>query len=150
MSITSLRTTPCFALLVLAAIAAAPALAGDRPFASPGEPHAVVTGISNLPGRELYSVRIVRVDDTSIDGTSRERGVWLKPGRYRINAKANTVDPGLSGGLTRSVGRDTKREGNAIELEVEAGKTYWIALDTSADRRTDWKLVNWRVEDRDD
>lgn len=130
---------------VIAGLLAGPALA-ESPFVSPSEPHGLVSGQISRVGDELVAVRITEVDGRH---TERERGVWLRPGRHTINAKASTMDPSFGGGLRRSVGFDSNREGQAITIDVEAGKVYWIALDISGDARTDWKLVNWRTEDQD-
>ena len=119
------------------------ALAGKDYFASPGEPHGLVTGIVNLPARELFAVNISEVNGKR---TARQQGVWLKPGTYTINAKGAVVDLRRSTALGREARRD--RGGLGIELEVEAGKIYYIALDTSSPNRRDWHLVNWRVEER--
>lgn len=121
----------------------APALvfAGKDYFVNPAEPHGVVTGIINLPAKELFAVEITDVNGRR---TSRREGVWLKPGTYTINAKNARVDRRRTtaiGRLIRTEPRDT-----SIELEVEAGKTYYIALDTSSPHRQNWRLVNWRVE----
>lgn len=139
--------TASFPALAVMCVLGAPAVADESPYARTGEPHGVVSGTIDRPGQQLFAVSITDVDGKR---TTRERGVWLKPGRHTINAKAATVDVGRSGGLIRSVGADSRREGNEIELEVEAGKTYWIALDASADDRDEWKLVNWRTEEPDE
>ncbi|MEX2497725.1 MAG: hypothetical protein WD397_02470 [Wenzhouxiangellaceae bacterium] len=136
-----------FAALAVLCALGAPAVADESPYARAGEPHGVVSGTIDRPGQQLFAVNITEVDGKR---TTRERGVWLKPGRHTINAKAPNVDLGRSGGLIRSVGADSRREGNEIELEIEAGKTYWIALDASADDRDEWKLVNWRAEGPDE
>lgn len=133
--------------LALISLLATPALAGDSPYARPSEPHGVVSGSIDRTGQQLFAVNITEVDGKR---TTRERGVWLKPGTHTINAKGAVVELGYAGGLTRSVGKNSRREGLEIELEIEAGKTYWIALDASADDRDEWKLVNWRVEERED
>ena len=127
--------------ILLAALAAAPPSWAETPFARAGEPHAVVSGSINRPAQQLLAVSITEVDGQL---TSREQAVWLKPGRYTINAKGAVSNLGLTPGLRRSVGG--RKGTQAIELNVEAGKTYWIALDTSDEKRENWKLVNWRTE----
>ncbi|MCA1779704.1 MAG: hypothetical protein LC637_10045 [Xanthomonadaceae bacterium] len=126
---------------ILAALAAAPTAWSDAPFARAGEPHAVVSGSLNRPAQQLLAVGI-----TDVDGrlTSRSQAVWLKPGRHTINAKGAVTHLGQTPGLRRSIGQHNGSQ--AIELDVEAGKTYWIALDTSDEQRDNWKLVNWRTE----
>ena len=135
------------------------AFAGKDYFASPQEPHGVVTGIVELPAKELWAVNITEING---ERTPREQGVWLKPGTYTVKAKASGRTPifaqsrgefsrvgGVDRRRTTAVGGDTRtrdRDDFAIEIEVEAGKTYHIALDTSSPNRRDWKLVNWRVE----
>lgn len=118
--------------------------AGKDYFASPSEPHAVVTGMLDQPSREMFAVKITEVNG---DFTSREQGVWLKPGTYTINAKGAKFDRRWTGSVGRDSNHPVKRGGYEIELDLEAGKTYHIALDTSSANRADWKLVNWRVEE---
>lgn len=149
--------------LLIFGILLAPALvfAGQDYFVSPSEPHGVVTGIIDQPAKELWAVNITDVNGVR---TTREEGVWLKPGTYTISAKASGKSTtfarsvgrdldGRVGGVDRrrttAVGRDTRtrdRDDLSIELEVEEGKTYYIALDTTSHNRRDWKLVNWRVK----
>lgn len=132
--------------LIVCALVLAPVLAfaGKPYFVNPNEPHGVVTGIINLPAKELFSVDITEVNGRR---TSRKEGIWLKPGTYRIHATNAKIDLRRTAALGRDIRpRTSIREAMTIELEVEQGKTYYLALDTSSHNRADWKLVNWMVE----
>lgn len=129
-------------LISLIVLAPVLAFAGKDYFVNPSEPHGVVTGIVGLPANELFAVEITDVNGRR---TSRREGVWLKPGTYTINATNARVDLRRTTALGKVVPTGN-RDNLAIDLDVEAGKTYYIALDTTSDDRQDWKLVNWRVE----
>ena len=112
--------------------------------ASPNEPHGlIITGV-DMPGQYLYAVKVDRVDGQQIP--PRETGIWLKPGKHTID----TVDdvnlnrsfvPGLRG--DRSF--PSKKQ---LELDIEAGKIYYVALKADGSRRSEWGLVVWKVEDQ--
>lgn len=154
-------TTLASGLLILAGLVGSQALAGKDYFANPGEPHGMVTGSSDLPAKELWAVNISSVNDKR---TTRPEGVWLKPGTYTIKAQASGVatahDQQRAQDINRhrtvdmrrtsKVGRyipTRKRESYAIELDVEEGKTYYIALDTSSHNQDEWDLVVWQVQE---
>lgn len=110
-------------------------------FASHNEPHGVVTGMVDREARGLFSVRIVKVNGREIP--ERELGVWLKPGRHEIMAVGD-----IRRDLVRGVNRDpTWISTEPLVIEVEEGKTYYIARQADSSRREDWKLVVWKIKD---
>lgn len=120
-----------------------PLQAGEDFFVGPREPHGVVTGIVNQPAKELWAVRISEVNGRR---TERDHGVWLAPGTYSIKADGAVVDRRRTTAVGRNI-RTRDRDDFNVELDVEEGKTYYLALDTSGANRSDWKLVVWRVQE---
>ena len=76
--------------------------------------------------------------------------------QLRVSDKSFLLEPGvhsLSGLVTldtskcRVLEADIDIVGNAgLELQFEAGKTYFIAYDRSSSDTQDWKLVVWKEE----
>jgi len=80
-----------------------------------------------------------------IDGKMRivpAQGFEIEPGLHTLNARA-ILDTTFC-----KVGRGGNRGGYAPDLEVnfEAGKTYYIGYDHKSKNRDDWKLVVWKVK----
>ncbi len=80
-----------------------------------------------------------------IDGKMRivpAQGFEIEPGVHTLNARA-ILDTTFC-----KVGRGGNRGGYAPDLEVnfEAGKTYYIGYDHKSKNRDDWKLVVWKVK----
>ena len=80
-----------------------------------------------------------------IDGEERlvpSQGFMIDPGVHTINGRA-VLDTTFC-----SVGRGGNRGWHAADLEVdfEAGKTYFIGYDHKSKNRDEWKLVVWKVE----
>ena len=141
-----MRMRLMFLIATLAALMAAPcAVLAQDWFVSPSEPNGHVTGNINKPASGLYRVEITEINGKLV-GSGRSGGVWLKPGEYTIKARRADV----RGEFTRTVGKSStdrqKPDSNEIELVVEEGKTYHLALDTNAPRRSDWEIVVWKVE----
>ena len=86
----------------------------------------------------------VHVDN--IDGRAvllPEIGFDIDPGKHSIKGRA-LVDTSVC----RVVGAGSDRYNvEPLEVEFEAGKTYFFGLDHSAPNRGDWKYVVWKVED---
>ena len=110
-------------------------------FVSPSQPNGHVTGSVSKTAHHLYAVEITEINGMRV-GDGRRNGVWLKPGEYTIQARRANVRADLVPGTGR--GRNYGNpEANTIDLVVEEGKTYHLALDASAGRQRDWKLVVW-------
>jgi hypothetical protein len=80
-----------------------------------------------------------------IDGEERivpAQGFEIEPGTHSINGRA-ALDTTFC-----SVGRGGNLGWHAADLEVdfEAGKTYYIGYDHKSKNRDEWKLVVWKVE----
>ena len=82
----------------------------------------------------------------SIDGRTvqlPELGFDIDPGKHSLKGRAL-----LDTSVCRVVGTGSDRYNvEPLEVEFEAGKTYFFGLDHSASNRNDWKYVVWKVED---
>jgi hypothetical protein len=120
------------------------ALAGP-PTTSPGPGAGQIVGSPAAPARDLYPVEIVAIDGENI--LPREV-LWLEPGKYEFTVSATIVDPQGQRSLRRNP-RFEERGLNKIEVVVEAGKTYHLAVRyTGEDRRAPYSTVVHRVEER--
>ena len=83
---------------------------------------------------------------TNIDGREvllPENGFDIDPGKHSVKGRA-LIDTSVC----RTVGAGSDRYNvAALEVDFEAGKTYFLGLDHSAPNRKDWKYVIWKVED---
>jgi len=121
-----------------------PAEAQDR--VSPSEPHGIVTTDASMPASDLYEIRIRAINGREVpDG--QDRSVWLRPGTHQIKVVQPTVDLSATARIGRShLTAAQARKTNSIELEVEEGATYYLAMDTQSARASDWKVVVTRTE----
>ncbi|MDT8408020.1 MAG: hypothetical protein RQ741_00335 [Wenzhouxiangellaceae bacterium] len=133
------------ASLVICLSLAMPLASAFAQFASPSEPHGLVTTLFDRPGQELYGVRITEVDGKLVGG-AREKAVWLEPGEHTIQARGAVVDRGFRGGTTRTHEQLREPGLDSVTINVEEGKTYFLALDGSAPDPKDWKIVVYKEE----
>jgi len=113
-------------------------------FVSPSQPNGHVTGAVSKTAHHLYAVEITEINGKRV-GEGRRDGVWLTPGEYTIQARRAKVRGDLVPGTGRGRNHGNP-ENNTVDLVVEEGKTYYLALDASTGRHRDWKLVVWKVE----
>jgi hypothetical protein len=132
-------------IATLASIVMLPAAFAQDWFVSPSEPHGHVSGAINQPARSLYRVEITEINGKLV-GSGRSEGVWLTPGDYTIQARKARVRTDFTSAVGRSSSQRHNPENNTIELTVEEGKTYYLALDTSSQRRAEWEVVVWKTE----
>jgi len=80
-----------------------------------------------------------------IDGEMRvvpAQGFLIEPGIHTINGLVT-----LDTTLCKPISGDQKLSGSAgLEVNFEAGKTYYIAYDRGAENAAQWRLVVWKVE----
>ncbi len=94
-------------------------------------------------GRPVDCLSPVAVN--KIDGQMKivpSQGFKIEPGIHTLNARA-ILDTTFC-----KVGRGGNRGWYAPDLEVnfEAGKTYYIGYDHKSKNRDEWKLVVWKVK----
>lgn len=121
MTIRHLHILLGFALIVGIALSGSAFGQFDRlPTTKPGPHAATVVGAPSARARDLYEVRFVAINGREIN--PRE-ALWLEPGTYELTVSI-LVDFGSSAptGLRRRQAPGY----NTIELELEAGKQYYI------------------------
>jgi hypothetical protein len=119
---------------------------------SPRQPNGQLISDITPITQDIYPVRFTYINGRPVTG---ERSVlWLKPGEYRIQGTvvANPMQRSVPGG-SRLRPRSQSRQMEPLELVVEEGQNYYIGgLHLHAEegsRRQNWRLVLWKVEDRD-
>lgn len=112
--------------------------------ASPWEPHALVITSQTQSGDNIYPLKIDRIDGQRI--TDRKTALWLTPGTHTLDGVDDDVLPRAFVPGLRLDQSFPNRE--PFEIDVEAGKVYYIGLKADGSRRADWKYVVWKVEDQ--
>ncbi len=105
------------------------------------------TGTAQVITSGVQSTKCISpVHVNSIDGRTvqlPQLGFDIDPGKHSIKGRA-LIDTSVC----RVVGVGSDRYNvEPLEVEFEAGKTYFFGLDHSAPNRGDWKYVVWKVED---
>jgi len=131
------------AVLALALIAL-PGFASEPFVGSAKEPHGRVIALVDRTAQDLRAVEIDEVDGHRVGGPRRDVA-WLAPGTYTLTLTGAVVDERFTTALSRP-SQPLAEGANTLELDIEAGKTYYIALDTSASNRKDWRHVVWKVD----
>jgi len=125
---------PLVLALIAVSLTGAPAGAVARPDLA-----RVVT--QELPSGECIS----RVTIQRVDGRKRfvpAQGFDLSPGRHTMTG---TVALDLRGCALPEAG-NVSRAVPPLEADFEAGKTYYIGFDHSAEDSAEWRLVIWKTE----
>ena len=95
---------------------------------------------------EKPSECISAVEVNQIDGKEvkvQRLGFDIDPGMHTIGARAL-----INTSFCKPVGIATGNSPIApIEANFEAGKTYYLGVDHSANQRQDWKFVIWKIKD---
>jgi len=95
------------------------------------------------PGRGEDCLAPVAINQ--IDGEMRvvpAQGFLIEPGVHTINGLVT-----LDTTLCKPISGDQELIGTAgLEVNFEAGNTYYIAYDRGAENAAEWRLVVWKVE----
>ena len=88
----------------------------------------------------MAAVEITRIDGRQIIVPSR--GFEIKPGEHRLNGRA------LLDTTWCKLSKDARIFGPVPDLQVnfQAGRTYYIGFDHKPDNSREWQLVVWKVE----
>jgi hypothetical protein len=138
------RRTVFLASLLLAGLLPLTATAQQVPTVRPGPDAAQIVGSPGFPNRDLFSVVFLEINGVNL---AQPRDVmWLEPGTYQIRVRINALH-------TRPhtlVGRSSRDEPghNVIELELEAGKQYYIlGRFNREDRETPYSVILHQVKE---
>ena len=108
------------------------AIANDKPTAK------IVTGME----KAAYCISSVEVN--GIDGRSvhvQSLGFDIEAGEHAITGRAI-----INTSFCKAMGIGKPNKVEPLEVDFEAGKTYYVGYDHSSSNRKDWKLVVWKVE----
>lgn len=88
---------------------------------------------------------VADVEITRIDGEKAivaARGFEIEPGEHSLNGRA------LLDTTWCKLAKDERIPGPVADLQLnfQAGRTYYIGFDHKPDNRQEWKLVVWKVE----
>lgn len=139
-----LRRTILFLLSSL--MMAAPALAaGANPVAGKDQPYGLlVTSFKNTPN-QLYPVIIESLDGYAL--ATEQRTLRVKPGTYRVRVSLREpVDRGFAPGVKFVNSNTSQLNEPPLELEVEAGKIYYIGARVGRPDQ-DIEVTVWKTED---
>lgn len=128
---------------MFAVSAAVTALAGEEFMAGSDEPHGVVTSGPSQAAKNLFRVTIVEINGERI-GERHSMPIRLTPGSHQIRAAAAEIGTRPAGTLSKTYRR--QRPEMTLDLDIEEGKTYYIALQAEGQDRSQWRLVNWKTE----
>lgn len=130
------------AALVLGAAGCASGTAGDADYAI------ITTNASDISAK-IYPAYLAKVDDREVKGGTgrfgRKEAVWVEPGLRKVRIMADLSR--ATGVLSKPGYTPRDQQPGDIEIEVEAGKRYFLGAQLTANRRDQWQPVVWRVED---
>jgi hypothetical protein len=129
-------THPARALVLALVLVPALALAGGEHAEHKAK---IITG-NEKPTECISSVHVNAIDGEQV--YVQPLGFDLAPGRHTLTGRA-----AINTSFCAAVGPSNGKEKiEPLEAEFEAGKTYYVGFDHSANNRRDWKLVIWKVE----
>jgi hypothetical protein len=93
------------------------------------------------PAKCISAVEVNQIDGKEV--LVQKLGFSIDAGKHTINARAI-----VNNSFCKVTGVDTGNDPiTPIEYDFEAGKTYYLGYDHSANMRKDWQLVVWKVKD---
>ncbi len=101
--------------------------------------NARIVTMNSKPAQCLSAVQIWRVDGERV--YVHRNGFDIEAGRHSLNGRAF-----LDTSYCRPLHGRVSQEVPDLEVEFEAGKTYYIGFDHSSRNVNDWRLVVWKVE----
>ena len=108
-------------LIVMVALSGSAFGQFDRlPTTKPGPNAAMVTGVPGYKAQDLYEVRFIAINGREINA---RQVLWLEPGTYEMTV---SILADLGSGGSAALRRRQAPGFNTIELELEAGKQYYI------------------------
>lgn len=135
------RSVVLLAAALLAVLLPAGASAERVTTVWPSPEAAQIIGSPGWPNRDIFAVKFIEINGQNIP---RRDIMWLKPGTYQIKVAiiASHRRPPMSY-------NPQDRGHNAIELELEAGKTYQIRARFNRDNtEAPFSVIVHKVEDR--
>lgn len=120
-------------------------VAAASPFVKPGPDAAAIFGVIGQQQSDVHPVTVVAINGREI--VPRDT-FWVEPGHYTFKVKPAIVNPR---GLKAMRGRTRQAADlNTIDVEVEAGKTYYLGARTAGgDRSRPYSVEVYRIVDAD-
>ncbi len=109
-------------------------------FASPNEASGQIIMSTKNPAKQLFPVFLQQVNGENTD--VRSDSVWLTPGSYELVLGAQ-VDRQYTRAINTMKKTNSKHK---LNIDIEQGKTYYVAFDASSQSIKKWKPVIYRVE----
>lgn len=129
---------------------------------APRNDHAIIVVVTPPPAEstrgaryytELYSAHVKKINGEWVTETTRYPGkqiLELKPGAHHLEVTATLSEGGAyrRSAAERSVAERTRPPSRELNIELEAGKRYYLAAHWPAGTMPDaWKPVVWWAED---
>lgn len=132
-------------LLAMLAVTLPGVVQAGSPFAWPWQESGAIVASESLLADDIYPARVVAVDGRNIPARST---FWLVPGSYRLTVLPTEIRyPRGMQSAWRRMG--TRNNANQLDLEVEAGKTYYLGTRAlGRDVRNPYEIVVYRIEER--
>ncbi|MBE9548582.1 MAG: hypothetical protein IMF09_04180 [Proteobacteria bacterium] len=114
--------------------------------ANPQEQGRIVTNI----GKPVSQACLLEVEVDNIDGENVVRTGYsfsIEPGKHSFKTRYVKEVVNRANCMNSNISRNINRYRiEALEIEVEAGKSYFIAVNAEDRDARNWKLVVWKVE----
>lgn len=141
-NLSKIGATALAATVLMVITACASSTAGDVDYAI------ISTNASDISGK-IYPAFVSKVDDREVKGGTglhgRKQVVRVEPGVHKVRL---TADLSRATGVLSKPGYTPRdKQPGDFEVEVEAGKRYFLGAQLTANRLDEWEPVVWRVED---
>ncbi len=129
-------------------IALSALLTGAAPLAAEDAEKGVVVTSEDLSQRCIMALVVTAVDGTEVDDTDASGRFEFEPGVHSISGYAGG-DPSqcetfaAEGGVALAEGQRIGE--STLKLDVEAGKEYYLGVDTRSKDQSRWKIVAWKI-----
>jgi len=117
--------------------------AAENYFTSPNKPSAKIVLVSQKSTQSLDTVKLININGKEI--IPRSNAVWLKPGQYDLKFSANIKNNDVNSGSNR-MKNIRKNAKNSLNVNIEEGKTYYVAYDSKDLDIDKWQPVVWKIE----
>ena len=92
------------------------------------------------PAECISAIHVNQIDGKEV--FVQELGFDLEPGVHTLTGRAI-----INTSFCKAMGPATgQNQAAPLEMDFEAGKTYYVGYDHSSPLRKDWKLVVWKID----
>lgn len=133
-------------LLVLFLLTSLTVNAKGYKFPKNSEPHAIIEMGYGSVKEEAEPTLLYEID--GIDVGKRKNNVQLTPGNHTLKCKSAFDLKGLSYKVPEAKDFENTKENNTIEVQLKAGKTYYLGFSTKSADIKDWKPTIFKIKDK--